>query len=508
MLEPSDFIAFRLPENDHGRIAWGTVRKRKHRNVQIVLESAVDRPLRSISASTRDKVKRGEWFVAMRRFEEVLDLVIYHDAQLLCAALSLDYLTEPIKQILGEPFYNQARAQLLNQSPPPMGDHADVLDKTPQQFTRHVASLLCSIMRAAQKQPMLSQPTALIIETVRAIASKISAQPEEENDPILVKAVREDLKAWLKTQPDHTQGTLMAPYDQLLRTLWERAEPRALSEATNPTGEINARTGEPVERMFSQHLRFDLRRGFPAVTAKFLAFKTMQRELAWFFRGDISTEYLDKHGVKIWKEWTDYDKNPNGWVGELYPRLWRNFGSLHTRFKGEGGVDQLKYVVDTLRTDPTSRRILISAWDPKTSTDPECAALSPCHVLVQFTSTANNYTGLRDLNCAVTMRSSDVFLGLPFNISSYALLTHIIARLTGHDVGELAMHLVDAHLYLNHWNAAKTYLDNVWMSWEQNPVQIKLNDDIQSLDDLTEVFPLAELVEYIPGPKIPAPVAV
>ena len=195
------------------------------------------------------------------------------------------------------------------------------------------------------------------------------------------------------------------------------------------------RTGVGTLSVFGRQSRFDLRDGFPLLTTKKLHLKSIVVELLWFLRGDTNVDFLRKHGVSIWDEWAD----EKGDLGPIYGRQWRDFG----------GVDQIAQAARLLRENPDSRRIIVSAWNPPAL---PAMRLAPCHCLFQF------YARDGELSCQAYQRSADVFLGAPFNIASYALLTMMMAQATGLRAGELVHTLGDAHLYLNHLPQAREQL--------------------------------------------------
>lgn len=184
-------------------------------------------------------------------------------------------------------------------------------------------------------------------------------------------------------------------------------------------------------------MRFHLQDGFPLVTSKYTHFKSVAHELLWFLKGETNTQYLKENGVTIWDEWAD----ENGDLGPIYGRQWRNWN---------GNIDQISEAIRLIREDPTSRRIIVSAWNP---TDIPEMALAPCHCFFQF------YVQDGELSCQVYQRSADVFLGVPFNIASYALLTHLVAAQCGLKVGQLVWTGGDVHLYQNHLEQAKELQD-------------------------------------------------
>jgi thymidylate synthase len=213
------------------------------------------------------------------------------------------------------------------------------------------------------------------------------------------------------------------------------------------------RTGSGTLSIFGHQLRFPLAEGFPLVTTKKIHLKSIIHELLWFLRGDTNVAYLHEHKVSIWDEWAD----PKGDLGPVYGRQWRAWP-----LPGGGAVDQLKQVIEQIKNTPNSRRMIVSAWNvadlPDETISPQAnvaqgrMALAPCHALFQF------YVAERRLSCQLYQRSCDTFLGVPFNIASYALLTHMIAQQTGLDVGDFIWTGGDVHLYLNHLEQARLQL--------------------------------------------------
>ena len=244
------------------------------------------------------------------------------------------------------------------------------------------------------------------------------------------------------------------------------------------------RTGTGTHSIFGPQLRFDLNEGFPLLTTKKVHFKSVVYELLWFITGSTNVRYLQENGVSIWDEWADAE----GELGPVYGKQWRRWQ------KPDGStVDQLAEVVDQLRRNPDSRRLLVSAWNVA---DIPSMALPPCHALFQF------YVADNKLSCQLYQRSADVFLGVPFNIASYALLTHMVAQVCGLGVGEFVHTMGDAHLYLNHMEQAKLQL-----SREPRPLpRLVLDPAVKNLDDF--VYEHIQLVGYDPHPAIKAPVAV
>jgi thymidylate synthase len=244
------------------------------------------------------------------------------------------------------------------------------------------------------------------------------------------------------------------------------------------------RTGVGTRSTFGPQLRFDLGQGFPLLTTKKLHLRSIVHELLWFLRGETNTAYLREHGVRIWDEWAD----ANGELGPIYGRQWR-------AWEGPDGQrhDQIARTIEGLRRDPDSRRHLVSAWNVA---DLPRMALQPCHALFQF------YVAGRDLSCHLYQRSADVFLGVPFNIAEYALLTHMIAQVVGLEARELILSFGDVHLYRNHFEQAREQLEREPRGL---PV-LRLNPAIEAIDDFR--FEDVAVEGYQPHPAIAAPVAV
>jgi len=244
------------------------------------------------------------------------------------------------------------------------------------------------------------------------------------------------------------------------------------------------RTGTGCLSLFGAQMRFNLREGFPLVTTKKLHVKSIIHELLWFLQGSTNVRYLNEHGVSIWNEWADED----GELGPVYGRQWRAWPAA-----GGETIDQIGSVVEAIKRDPDSRRLIVSAWNvgeiPK-------MALPPCHCLFQF------YVGEGRLSCQLYQRSADIFLGVPFNIASYALLTEMMAQVTGLEAGEFVHTFGDVHLYLNHVEQADEQLSR---SPRALP-RMEINPEVKSLFDFAyEDF---KLVGYDPHPAIRAEVAV
>ena len=251
------------------------------------------------------------------------------------------------------------------------------------------------------------------------------------------------------------------------------------------------RTGTGTLSVFGYQMRFDLSEGFPMVTTKKLHLKSIIYELLWFLNGDTNIKYLQENGVKIWDEWAD----ENGDLGPVYGHQWRNFGATQNQDGSyqQNGFDQIKWLVNEIKTNPNSRRLIVSGWNPNEAGK---VALPPCHTLFQFFVQDNK------LSCQLYQRSADVFLGVPFNIASYALLTHMIAQVCGLEVGDFVWTGGDTHLYANHFEQAQLQLTR-----EPLPLcQLKLNPDIKDIFDFK--FEDIEIVGYESHPAIKAPVAV
>jgi thymidylate synthase len=244
------------------------------------------------------------------------------------------------------------------------------------------------------------------------------------------------------------------------------------------------RTGTGTLSVFGHQMRFDLGAGFPLVTTKKLHLRSIIHELLWFLRGDTNVAYLRDNGVSIWDEWAD----DNGDLGPIYGYQWRSWPTADGRH-----VDQISQVLEQLRNNPDSRRIMVSAWNVG---ELENMALPPCHAFFQF------YVANGKLSCQLYQRSADIFLGVPFNIASYALLTLMMAQATGLEPGDLVHTLGDAHLYSNHLEQARTQLQRQPRALPQ----MRLNSAVQDLFAFR--FEDFELVGYDPHPHIKAPVAV
>jgi thymidylate synthase len=244
------------------------------------------------------------------------------------------------------------------------------------------------------------------------------------------------------------------------------------------------RTNTGTLSLFGHQMRFDLGQGFPLVTTKKLHVKSIIHELLWFLQGSTNVRYLNEHGVSIWDEWAD----ENGELGPIYGRQWRSWPAPDGRH-----IDQIARVVEGLKRDPDSRRHIVSAWNVG---ELDRMALSPCHCLFQF------YVAEGRLSCQLYQRSADIFLGVPFNIASYALLTLMMAQVTGLDPGEFVHTFGDAHLYLTHLDQADEQLKREPRALPR----LEINQEVSSLLDFAyEDF---KLVGYDPHPAIKAEVAV
>jgi thymidylate synthase len=255
---------------------------------------------------------------------------------------------------------------------------------------------------------------------------------------------------------------------------------RVLDEGTTKSD----RTGTGTLSVFGHQMRFDLAEGFPAVTTKRLHMRSVTGELLWFLRGATNVGWLQERGISIWDEWAD----EAGELGPVYGHQWRSWPTPDGR-----SVDQIAAVVEQIRTNPDSRRHIVSAWNVG---DLEAMALPPCHALFQF------YVADGRLSCQLYQRSGDVFLGVPFNIASYAMLTMMVAQVCDLEPGDFVHTLGDAHLYLNHLDQARLQLTR-----EPRPLpRLQLNPARRSIDafDLADL----ELVGYDPHPGIKAPIAV
>jgi thymidylate synthase len=244
------------------------------------------------------------------------------------------------------------------------------------------------------------------------------------------------------------------------------------------------RTGTGTRSVFGYQMRFDLSQGFPVLTTKKLHLRSIIHELLWFLKGDTNIAYLKQNGVSIWDEWAD----ESGDLGPVYGRQWRSWPT-----PDGGHIDQITQLVEQIRQNPDSRRLIVSAWNP---VDIEHMALPPCHCLFQF------YVAEGRLSCQLYQRSADIFLGVPFNIASYALLTLMLAQVTGLEPGDFVHTFGDAHLYANHLQQC-----DLQLSREPRTLPgMQINPEVKDIFDFR--FEDFELVGYDPHPHIKAPVAV
>jgi len=243
------------------------------------------------------------------------------------------------------------------------------------------------------------------------------------------------------------------------------------------------RTGTGTKSIFGYQMRFNLQEGFPLLTTKKTHLKSIIHELLWFLQGDTNVKYLKDNGVSIWDDWADI----NGELGPVYGHQWRSWSN------GEKSIDQISQIINQIKNNPDSRRIIVNAWNVS---DVEKMALPPCHLLFQF------YVADNKLSCQLYQRSADIFLGVPFNIASYALLTMMVAQVCNLQVGDFVHTFGDAHIYLNHVEQAKLQLSREIRSLPK----MKINPDVK--DIFSFKFEDFELIGYDPHPHIKAAVAV
>ena len=244
------------------------------------------------------------------------------------------------------------------------------------------------------------------------------------------------------------------------------------------------RTGTGTKSIFGYQMRFNLQEGFPLITTKKLHLRSIIHELLWFLQGNTNIDYLHQNKVTIWNEWAD----ENGDLGPVYGKQWRAWETKEGK-----AVDQISELIEQIKTNPNSRRLLVSAWNVG---DVDKMALPPCHVLFQF------YVANNKLSCQLYQRSADIFLGVPFNIASYAILTHMIAQVCNLEVGDFVHTFGDAHLYTNHFDQARLQL-----SRSPYPLpELKLNKEIKNIFDFR--FEDIEIINYQSHPTIKAPIAI
>ncbi len=281
------------------------------------------------------------------------------------------------------------------------------------------------------------------------------------------------------------------------------------------------RTGTGTKSVFGYQMRFDLREGFPLLTTKKVHWKSIVHELIWFIRGDTNLRYLVKNGVRIWNEWPfqyylqqnglaeSFPKHSPEWKAEMktfvqrviddadFAAKWGELGPVYGRqWRNFSGVDQLAGVIDSIKTNPDSRRHIVTAWNPVDIPEMAKAGLPPCHTMFQF------YVADGRLSCQLYQRSADTFLGVPFNIASYALLVHLVARECGLEVGDFVHTLGDAHLYSNHLEQTKEQLSRT----PGKLPTLRIRDDAPGIFDIG--YDDIELIGYNPQPGIKAPIAV
>lgn len=260
------------------------------------------------------------------------------------------------------------------------------------------------------------------------------------------------------------------------------------------------RTGTGTLSVFGYQMRFNLREGFPLLTTKKLHTRSIFHELLWFLKGDTHVQYLKDNAVTIWDEWATKEQcarfgRHEGDLGPVYGHQWRNFGSTINpdgSYKNDG-VDQISRLIEMIRKNPDSRRLIVTGWNPR---EADQVALPPCHTLFQF------YVADGALSCQLYQRSADIFLGVPFNIASYSLLIHMIAQVTGLRVGDFVHTIGDAHLYLNHLEQAKLQLSRE----ERKLPTLHLNPERKEIAEF--VFEDFVIEGYDPHPAIKAPIAV
>ena len=257
-----------------------------------------------------------------------------------------------------------------------------------------------------------------------------------------------------------------------------------INHVINDGNNKSDRTGTGTRSVFGYQMRFDLKNSFPLLTTKKIHFKSIIYELLWFLNGDTNTKYLNENGISIWNEWAD----ENGDLGPVYGYQWRSWPS-----KTGGKIDQISYLIEQLKMNPDSRRHIVSAWNPS---DVDEMALPPCHCLFQF------YVSQGALSCQLYQRSADIFLGVPFNIASYSLLTIMIAKILNLKPGEFIHTFGDAHLYNNHFDQAREQIQRT----PKTSPKIKILSSPDSIFDFQ--YNDFVLEDYNPHPHISAPIAV
>lgn len=273
-----------------------------------------------------------------------------------------------------------------------------------------------------------------------------------------------------------------------------------LTHILNTGTDKGDRTGTGTRSVFGHQMRFDLSQGFPLLTTKKVHFRSIAIELLWFLKGDTHVKYLQDNKVTIWDEWATAEQTARfgrqaGDLGAVYGHQWRNFGASQNADNSYNtdGFDQISWLINEIKTNPNSRRLIVSGWNPKEAGE---VALPPCHTLFQF------FVADGKLSCQLYQRSADVFLGVPFNIASYALLTHMVAQVCGLGVGEFIWTGGDTHLYSNHFEQARLQLTRTPLPL----CQLQLNPDIDDIFNFT--YDDIKIVNYQSHDKIVAPVAV
>lgn len=275
----------------------------------------------------------------------------------------------------------------------------------------------------------------------------------------------------------------MEQYHKLLKNILENG-----TERTD-------RTGVGTKSIFGYQMRFDLTDGFPLVTTKKIHIKSVIHELLWFLKGDTNIDYLKKNGVTIWDEWATADQTSKfgrkeGDLGPIYGHQWRNYGGT---LGGGDGIDQINNVINQIKINPDSRRLIVTGWNPK---DADCVSLPPCHTLFQF------YVNKGELSCQLYQRSADAFLGVPFNIASYSLLLSMIASVCDLKPKEFIHTIGDAHIYMNH-------IDQVNQQLARKPFNLpilEIDKSIKSIDDFR--YEHFKLIGYMSHSPIKAPIAI